>query len=654
METPLKRRRRAASSTPGISHASCSQARVATAIEDPDGTLSPFGLPELDGLFDTALPEAGSRSVILPAHSAVGVAHSSCSTQRPCALSTTHHQWHFDFLRRCEEAQSMLPTEPLPPRGVASSPGQSDHVSHAQAAAEEKEHDAVTDTQNKTETANTTQYSNRTTIWKARNLYASNKVAAAGRGEKAAARKRAYRDWSTLTEQQRNLWMKKATAQLVGEPPADEKHESEADEEEPTTEPNVDAKSPGCLFTWNGSWGTGILEVQRVVTLYKDRPTKLHKELEKCEYPHRILEKFWDDMKKYQKTLKWTNLTCSVEVSLASEEVGRLHLHCAASFPDERRLRCAKQSRLVTFGDQLPSFWVPTLGRKGKKGIDRALREAHYYLQAPKIGRIAYLTDWPKFTTMLVDGMFIQNLYRNHKMMADDALLEWAQCRDKGYIFIENLKRDQAASYGVLCRQKWLEECERWERQANPFVPPCEIETEWLMQYAALIDLQEYKHTAAARMMRESLEELPQTRQKLRRYKFMIWDGPSGTGKTERAQQWFGAATTLTVNCKNTLYPNLRDWMTGKYNAVIFDEAKWKLVSELRALFQASARPIQLAQSPVNRDAYEVQMGSVPMMVTSNAFWLECDDEDAREWIDANAFYVNVTSPMFCHGPVQA
>jgi hypothetical protein len=180
----------------------------------------------------------------------------------------------------------------------------------------------------------------------------------------------------------------------------------------------------------------------------------------------------------------------------------------------------------------------------------------------------------------------------------------------------------------------------------RPFLPPTPEEMAWLMQYVSVMNEAAFRESPAARYCGEYTGSIDRNK-RLRRHKFIIFDGETGCGKTERAVWWFGAGQVLAVNCKDVTTPNLRDWASGKHIAIVFDEGAWKLVAENRALFQASTRMIQLAQSNCNGLSYAVRCHQTPMIVTSNDFWKDCHDWEAWHWITQNSVYIKVTKPLF-------
>jgi hypothetical protein len=127
----------------------------------------------------------------------------------------------------------------------------------------------------------------------------------------------------------------------------------------------------------------------------------------------------------------------------------------------------------------------------------------------------------------------------------------------------------------------------------------------------------------------------------------LIYDGPSRTGKTERALSWFGQDRTLTVNCQGVRSPCLKDFETGGFRAICYEEASWELLWENRQLLQSGLNPVLLGQSQCNEHCYWVNVFGTPQLVTSNNFFEGCQSQEARAWIKANAFYVRVETPLY-------
>jgi hypothetical protein len=145
----------------------------------------------------------------------------------------------------------------------------------------------------------------------------------------------------------------------------------------------------------------------------------------------------------------------------------------------------------------------------------------------------------------------------------------------------------------------------------------------------------------------DSLLSQPRKSAPLRRYKVLVYDGPSRTGKSERARHWFGNERTLVLQCQGIVQPCLLEWLEGKRCAILYEEATWELLWHNRLLMQSGPQMVQMGQSPTNQSMYCVNVFRCPMMLVSNNFWAGCDDEEARSWITANTFYRYITEPQW-------
>jgi len=216
------------------------------------------------------------------------------------------------------------------------------------------------------------------------------------------------------------------------------------------------------------------------------------------------------------------------------------------------------------------------------------------------------------------------------------------------------LTRDRVPGViSMLDSTRSLEYCAEMDVQAGhaeakwarcPFKEPKPDEVTWIKQFA-VVALRPYMATERASEFC-SAEDMLRSAQ-LRRFKFLIYDGPSRMGKTELARAWFGYSRTMIANAQECTTPNLRPMLTGKFNAILFDEGSWELCVRNKALFQASTRPVELSQSQCNDRSYTLMVFRVPMIICSNDFWAGCKDDEIRKWINENSFYVKVDEVVY-------
>ena len=132
------------------------------------------------------------------------------------------------------------------------------------------------------------------------------------------------------------------------------------------------------------------------------------------------------------------------------------------------------------------------------------------------------------------------------------------------------------------------------------------------------------------------------------RYKFLVLDGKSRTGKSRFAANRTTPEKFLNVDCSSATEPDMRCFDREKHDVVLWDEATPELVLRVKKLAQASIDEVRLGQSATNVNSYVVWFHRVKLIVASNvwAASLErCAMED-REWLNANSFYVWVDSPL--------
>jgi hypothetical protein len=227
-------------------------------------------------------------------------------------------------------------------------------------------------------------------------------------------------------------------------------------------------------------------------------------------------------------------------------------------------------------------------------------------------------------------------LWRQRKMSYEVTQTELISTRDHAAHHIEELDKHRRLEVRVvqdMAAAAVLRDS-TWQR---PWKPADVVEQAWLRQFACAGSSQERRSplggcNAGARSASDHSDTL-------RRFKVLVYDGPSRTGKSERARHWFGAETTLVVQCQGVDSPNLLQWVDGKHICILYEEANWKLLWYNRMLMQSGPLPVHLGQSPTNQYAYTVNVFRVPMILVSNDFWSGCSDREAREWIAQNTCY---------------
>jgi hypothetical protein len=345
-------------------------------------------------------------------------------------------------------------------------------------------------------------------------------------------------------------------------------------------EEDADLRAVGLLLTWNGSWADESAEVLCAVREAESLEQQAER-LNTCSSLKAVFEQFWAEMCERGRALGFQYASAAMEQSTHAERQSpgvRVHLHAFLNFPTAMRpRRCADLAGRFVFQGKAPShvqFCRPSNVRGGR---ERAVFQGHYYLQAPKIGSIYRVTNFLKNQDFAVQGGWIMGLWKTRKMTHEATVNELIESRDRTAAFVQEVhevqRLEDARSAEQLTKQSLN------TMQLRPFKAATPEETTWLEQY-----------TLPAR-----------GGARLRRYKLLIYDGPSRTGKSELAVSWFGESRTLVLNCQGVRSPCLHSFNPSKHLAVLFDEASWDLVWSNRQFIAGGGAPCPFRTKPVQR-----------------------------------------------------
>jgi hypothetical protein len=423
---------------------------------------------------------------------------------------------------------------------------------------------------------------------------------------------------------------------------------------EAATGPGLEDRAVGMLWTWNGQWGCepDVLAVLQAARSPLLRPegfgdlgeAQQHSHLEEVAACVAALpavkqlgQELWEEAQATAELHAWAGVSVSLELSTHAAEAGRVHLHAFGHLKATQRQRTAALTECLRFRRLRAPFAVPTLPGRGAGARARAVGQGHFYLQAAKLGTVFQATNFFQITHYCVRSEWAMAMWRQRKLSYAGCRAELVRARDRAWRYLQELDKQEKAEHTLRCQVDEARAAR--EQPLRPFKPAVAAELEWLGQYARSRGGAPSLHTVPA----ASLPPAPP----LRRFKTLVYDGPSRTGKTERACHWWGSERSLVVNAQDCLTPNLREFLSGRYETIIFDEGNWELLWRNRALLQASARPVCLSQSQCNESAYSVQVFGIPMVVTSNDFWAGCKDPTAKDWVTKNTCYVAVAGPTW-------
>ena len=388
-------------------------------------------------------------------------------------------------------------------------------------------------------------------------------------------------------------------------------------------------------MTYNDDYTRRAPEVEELAHLHERAPEKAVHAIR--DVPE--VQELWEEMVRHcEEAVKrhgYGNYSAALELSLHAEKPGRLHFHVYVAMHRNvsTGVSWTDLSEHFAFNGKKPAHCSPTMKQKGRRSIESIVQQAHYYCQAPKQGQLFSTGSILPHANFQVTAKMVAELWKCHKMNTNTALSEVLKTRDSvprwftEMVRTHNKESDANMKEGV---GKALA-----EHQLKRFKPGTSSEISFMKQFT---------HLPMSKVPGEDVLEPLFTVPQLRRFRFLVYDGPSRTGKTERAAAWWGDAETLVVNAQGTTTPSLRDWDSGTHKAVVYDEGSWLLPASQRMLFQSGLRPVKMAQSNCNSECYDILLYGVPQMITSNNFWAgwersNSEHREARGWLEANMCY---------------
>ena len=134
------------------------------------------------------------------------------------------------------------------------------------------------------------------------------------------------------------------------------------------------------------------------------------------------------------------------------------------------------------------------------------------------------------------------------------------------------------------------------------------------------------------------------------KYKFLVLDGPSRTGKSSYAATLASDARRfLAVDCSTAKEPAMRDFRRGFHEVVCWDDATPEMVLGVKRLAVASVDEVRLGQWATHLPSYKIWFHRIKLVVCSTMWraMLEQLPSADKEWLNANSIYVCVDSALY-------
>jgi len=378
-------------------------------------------------------------------------------------------------------------------------------------------------------------------------------------------------------------------------------------------------QSTSVLLTWNGDWGlindipegSHSWDLGMLVPILRKHPVVQFLFAQLQELNIRAAE-----MMGVQKH------ACCLELCTSSLQARSIRVHCHAFWASNGGIRVHSLTQW-TFGKSCPyrRFDLP-----GTKARGRSVSASHfaglYYVCAPKLGSLLHAATHLPNKDFVISPEWINTLFQLRKLDPVTAKSELAKCRKDVARHVANVDQSIALER-ELHEETQLAEVRR--QLAGAMLP---------RKHVDIVDNVWLKEQAEIR----------------RRQRFLVLDGKTKCGKSMFALSLRGPSKTLAINCGTSLQePDMRHFVRGVHECVVFEEAHAMMVIRCKQLFQAAPEMLSLGTSQTQCHAYRVCVHGVLLVVTSNVWQEELHDLSAgdQEWLRENSYVVQVTEPLW-------
>ena len=246
----------------------------------------------------------------------------------------------------------------------------------------------------------------------------------------------------------------------------------------------------------------------------------------------------------------------------------------------------------------------------------------HYYGAVDKTGTLktAWSASAKPHKAYSVQGTWIQKLWSLGKLSDEVASKEHLASGQRCKAYIDNIEyaAEKRADMKLQAYSEML--AKNYDTDLGPLITPAVVK-QWMKTFDNV----------------------------KKRYKFLVLEGDSGTGKTCCAKRL--ETHHLEVNCAGTDTPNLRRFQSLKHRLILWDEGTPSLVIQHKKIFQAGGNLEECAPSNTGCHSYYRLFHGVKMVVCSNDWnkrLAKLNPAD-RTWIQQNQVYKYINKGDLFH-----
>ena len=342
-----------------------------------------------------------------------------------------------------------------------------------------------------------------------------------------------------------------------------------------------------------------------------------------------VVHDSWTDFQMFLRKLKevslWGEESNCMELSLHAEEP-RWHFHVVVS--NVRQQRSDRQQGAVVVPKEglqrlAPHPDVKVCYARGRSA-EAACQRLHSYCQWPKRGSVFTKTNYPRGVEFVCRASWTLAAWQVRKLSYRAARKEIISNRDSVEQSLAKIQAVWDAEVMEFMRSRKAMAVLQAEGRLKKFKTIYAVEC-WRDRYSRSIFL-------------GGLET---------RFPFLVLEGESKYGKTRFACSLWGIHQTFVAQCQGVTQPSLAGYDPRVHQVIVLDEPSRELVDSCKVFLQASLEGTELYQSPTQRFTRWVWVYGVPIIVCTNE-WLKDEEDDANaEWIRKNSVHIRVTDYLW-------
>ena len=435
----------------------------------------------------------------------------------------------------------------------------------------------------------------------------------------------AFEKWAKASNEEREKeWVAMAKVANVRDrgPPAENKNAAKPDSQE--------HKATAVMVCWNAepchdpAFVVLFREVQQ-----KDPEDVAYDVLMEKVKNLPVVRTAWMNFRRFLENLRkdsiWKEESACMELSLHADEP-RWHFHVTLTNIHQHRANSGysfvsvPKAALQEFALHPRVHVTHARGRASEAAVQRL----HCYVQWPKIGSVQVETNYRRGAEFCCRASWTLGIWQIRKLSYRMARAEIIANRDGVEPALAKMQAAWSAEIEEYMRRRKAEAISAVEENLKTFKEVFEVEL--------------WKDTYSRSIFNGGNET---------RFKFLVLEGPSRFGKTRFACSLFGMANTFLCQCQGVSQPSLTAYDPRVHKCIVLDEPSRDLVDHCKVFLQASLEGTELFQSPTQRFTRWVWVYGVPIIVCTNE-WLKEEDDDANAvWIRENQVHVKVGSQLW-------